>query len=138
MKIIDYDIIYLSYDEPNAEKNYADHPLLLPNQFAMVSQPTDEQDVVTLFHGLLRHTYLEGYKILTTSSIDTYDCLFCTDFQMKQVHGEKNFLGVKQVMTEKSEISLQKPSVLEFKYNLNGLMQDFKSQEKVEDEIKEE
>jgi len=23
-KIIDYDIIYLSYDEPNAEKNYAD------------------------------------------------------------------------------------------------------------------
>ena len=24
MKIIDYDIIYLSYDEPNAEKNYAD------------------------------------------------------------------------------------------------------------------
>ena len=24
MRIIDYDIIYLSYDEPNAEKNYAD------------------------------------------------------------------------------------------------------------------
>jgi hypothetical protein len=24
MKIIDYDIVYLSYDEPNAEKNYAD------------------------------------------------------------------------------------------------------------------
>ena len=24
MKVIDYDIIYLSYDEPNAEKNYAD------------------------------------------------------------------------------------------------------------------
>ena len=24
MKIIDYDIIYLSFDEPNAEKNYAD------------------------------------------------------------------------------------------------------------------
>ena len=24
MKIIDYDIIYLSYDEPNAEKNYND------------------------------------------------------------------------------------------------------------------
>ena len=24
MKIINYDIIYLSYDEPNAEKNYAD------------------------------------------------------------------------------------------------------------------
>ena len=24
VKIIDYDIIYLSYDEPNAEKNYAD------------------------------------------------------------------------------------------------------------------
>jgi len=23
-KILDYDIIYLSYDEPNAEKNYAD------------------------------------------------------------------------------------------------------------------
>ena len=23
-KVIDYDIIYLSYDEPNAEKNYAD------------------------------------------------------------------------------------------------------------------
>jgi len=24
IKILDYDIIYLSYDEPNAEKNYAD------------------------------------------------------------------------------------------------------------------
>ena len=24
VKILDYDIIYLSYDEPNAEKNYAD------------------------------------------------------------------------------------------------------------------
>ena len=23
-KVVDYDIIYLSYDEPNAEKNYAD------------------------------------------------------------------------------------------------------------------
>ena len=23
-RILDYDIIYLSYDEPNAEKNYAD------------------------------------------------------------------------------------------------------------------
>ena len=23
-KVIDYDIVYLSYDEPNAEKNYAD------------------------------------------------------------------------------------------------------------------
>ena len=23
-KVLDYDIIYLSYDEPNAEKNYAD------------------------------------------------------------------------------------------------------------------
>ena len=23
-RVIDYDIIYLSYDEPNAEKNYAD------------------------------------------------------------------------------------------------------------------
>ena len=125
----------LHQDFKKAEKNYADHPLLLPNQFAMVSQPTDEQDVVTLFHGLLRPTYLEGYKILTTSSIDTYDCLFCTDFQMKQVYGENNLLGVKQVMTEKPEISGQKPSVLEFKYNLNGLMQDFKSHEKVEDEI---
>ncbi len=24
IKVVDYDIIYLSYDEPNAEKNYAD------------------------------------------------------------------------------------------------------------------
>ena len=23
-RVIDYDIVYLSYDEPNAEKNYAD------------------------------------------------------------------------------------------------------------------
>ncbi len=23
-KVLDYDVIYLSYDEPNAEKNYAD------------------------------------------------------------------------------------------------------------------
>ena len=29
-KPIDYDIIYLSYDEPNAEKNYADLCKIVP------------------------------------------------------------------------------------------------------------
>ena len=28
-RVIDHDIIYLSYDEPNAEKNYADLALLV-------------------------------------------------------------------------------------------------------------
>ena len=128
--------VNLFSSQQKALQNFSDNPLNLPKQFAMIAEPSDEQDVVALFHEMLRKDYIEGYLILTTSQIDIYDCLFRTDFKTSHVFDKnKNPLGVASGQTNFPNPHATPPRVMEFKYSLNGIIEDIRNREKDPQEI---
>ena len=123
----------------------ADHPLAIknPNFFAPMKEisitavPLSEQDVVVLFNQLIAGGVIRGMKLMATSSHQQYDGIY--RFMVKEplqnhlFDKEANPLGV-QTMQHTSEFS-SKPYVLEYKQNVDALIQEFESQEKQESDI---
>jgi hypothetical protein len=123
----------------------ADHPLAInnPNFFAPMKEisitavPLSEQGVVVLFNQLIAGGVIRGMKLMATSSHQQYDGIY--RFMVKEplqnhlFDKEANPLGV-QTMQHTSEFS-SKSNVLEYKQNVDALIQEFESQEKQESDI---
>lgn len=101
---------------------------------SITSKPTREQDVIALFHELIAGGVIRGVSILSTNERFTYDGLFKVSFDLKSeiyAYGsETNPLGVPLATAKALEGKITDPRVLEYKFSLDGLVEDFDEQNK--------
>jgi hypothetical protein len=127
------------------ENHEANHPLKIanPNFFAPLNEisitatPVSEQDVIVLFNQLIAGGVVRGLRLLATSSHQQYDGIF-RFFVNEPLNNHlfdkaTNPLGVQELKHDKAFTS--KPYVLEYKHNLDALIQEFENDEKSESHI---
>lgn len=131
--------IMLSKWKDEMEKHQKDSPLVInnPNFFnpvnevEVLSTPTREQDVIALFNQLLAGGVIRGIRIMSTNERSTYDGLFRMIMKKDGNHiydAQINPLGVtsdvlENLLEDEDEI-ITEPEVLEYKYSLDGLVED--------------
>lgn len=96
---------------------------------AFLSQPQCEQDVVALLHELIGMGVIRGYGIYATSEHARYDSLMLTEYpeQSYAFHVSDNPLGVALPQVANGPSGAM---ILEYKYDLDGLISDFDREEK--------
>jgi hypothetical protein len=126
------------------EKHEEENPLAIsnPNFFAPIyeisisAKPQSEQDVIVLFSQLIAGGVIRGINLLATNQVKQYDGLF--RFVMKEpqenffYEKEKNPLGV---IDSNNQLFRSQPKILEYKYNLDALFQEFESEVKSDREV---
>ncbi|WP_095143446.1 ATP-binding protein [Pseudomonas sp. Irchel s3b6] len=110
------------------------HFFLPVERVSITSNPTREQDVIALFHQLIAGGVIRGLRIMSTNERFTYDGLFkiCLDLK-KELYiydEESNPLGIPEETAEVLFGITTDPKVLEYKFSLDGLIEDFDSNEK--------
>lgn len=112
------------------EENPLGVPAEMESSVSFLSPPQVEQDVIGLFHQLLAGGLLRGYEILATSAHERYDGLFRVNYSDTTFGFDlaSRPLGVNARDDDTSKP--QQPSVLEYKYELSGLVRDFEKEEK--------
>ncbi|MBK8611857.1 MAG: hypothetical protein IPL84_18485 [Chitinophagaceae bacterium] len=114
-----------------------DNPLELVNEnfflplqrISITSKPTREQDVIALFNQLIAGGVIRGIRIMSTNERLTYDGLYRIIIEEPKDHHlydeEDNPLGIdKSVLNGFSLPFIFEPKVLEYKYSLDGLIED--------------
>lgn len=97
---------------------------------ALLSEPREEQDVIALYHELVGSGVITGLRFFGSTFNDRYDGLFEIDYPddiRLRFEKEKCPLGIGTVvqLPYRSE-----PKVLEYKFDLDGLVEDFQKEEK--------
>lgn len=107
------------------------------NEISVTSEPRSEQDVIVLFNQLVAGGVIRGIKLLSTSQYNQYDGIY--KFHIKEPISNHNFekyknpLGVSNLSFTEEVTS--KPKVLEYKFNIDGLISEFENGEKSEKDI---
>ena len=114
--------------------------LFLPTeQLPIRPLPLVEQDVVAMFNQMLSSGVVRGIQILSSSQYKQYDGLFRFVFDEpveKYRRAPENPLGIDESHLVKVVPPLRMPvRVLEYKYNLDDLIEEFQTEEKRADEI---
>ncbi|WP_035054503.1 ATP-binding protein [Andreprevotia chitinilytica] len=108
--------------------------LFLPTEELPIrSEPLVEQDVVALFNQMLSAGVIRGIQLISSSQYNQYDGLYRVNMQApyeKYVYGSENPLGIEAEMFASEGSFVTKVKVLEYKYNLNGLIEELQSGEK--------
>lgn len=102
------------------------------NEISITSEPQSEQDVIVLFNQLVAGGVIRGIKLLSTSQIKQYDGIYKYEIQDISLHlfdKIKNPLGIEDGRYNNLPL-ITKPKVLEYKYNIDALIREFKSDEK--------
>ena len=107
------------------------------NEISITSEPQSEQDVIVLFNQLIAGGVIRGLKLLATSQVKQYDGVYKyvvkEPFSNHEYEKIYNPLGVERSHFFKEHVSA--PKVLEYKYNLDALIQEFETEYKNEKDI---
>jgi hypothetical protein len=123
------------------EQHETNNPLILTNEnfflpqkhIGITSIPTREQDVIALFNQLLAGGVVRGVKVMSTNERSTYDGLvrvvFTEPYEDHIYDEEKNPLGISSEVAEHMQSEgvaplSSSPMVLEYKFSLDGLIED--------------
>jgi hypothetical protein len=116
---------------------FANENFFLPTKrVSITSEPTREQDVIALFNQLLAGGVIRGVKIMSTNERFTYDGLYHViidqPFKNHLYNRIENPLGVLadvlgELCEEYPEGLCSEPKVLEYKFSLDGLIEDIES-----------
>ena len=129
----------------NQEEFEKSHPLKITNknffkpvnEISISSEPQVEQDAIVLFNQLLAGGVIRGINLLSTSQYNQYDGLFKFIINPPEenhlFNKILNPLGVQNLSLRFGTTT--QPKVLEYKYNLNGLVSEFENGEKQEKEV---
>lgn len=127
------------------EKHEDENPLLLtsdkfflPTKKISVScVPKSEQDVIVLFNQLIAGGVIRGIRLLATSQVSQYDGVFryVAEEPLDNLfyNEDCNPLGVFEEGLVKAYTT--QPKVLEYKFNLDGLIREFESNYKHENDV---
>ena len=108
-------------------------PLMKPS---ITASPLNEQDVISLFNQLLAGGVIRGVRLMATSQHNKYDSVFRfyleKPFENYVFDKDKNPLGLKS-----SEVTeyISKPSILEYKYSFDALIEEMEKEIKNERDI---
>jgi hypothetical protein len=112
----------------------SEHFFLPIERVSITSTPTREQDVIALFHQLIAGGVVRGINVMSTNERFTYDGLFKIAFDLETrlytYDAETNPLGVPHDTAAVLHGRVTEPRVLEYKFCLDGLVEDFDSQDK--------
>mgnify|MGYP003583282124 FL=1 len=110
------------------------HIFLPTERVSITSTPTREQDVIALFHQLIAGGVVRGLVMMSTNERFTYDGLFKIAFDLEPAlytyDSEKNPLGVPEATASGLSGKVTTPKILEYKFSLDGLIEDFESHDK--------
>ena len=127
-----------SHEQKNPLTIKSQHFFLPTNQVSMTSVPTREQDVIALFNQLLAGGVIRGVKVMSTNERFTYDGLYRVSFEGDAAnhiyHEQNNPLGVLKLEEELSGY-VSKPKVLEYKFSLDGLIENLEDGSKNTNDI---
>ncbi|MCK4625245.1 MAG: ATP-binding protein [Phycisphaerae bacterium] len=124
--------------EEEAPLEISNNNFFLPTrEISITAVPCSEQDVIVLFNQLIAGGVIRGIKLLATSQHEKYDSIF-RYYVSEQLANhvfdkERNPLGVQEL--RHNEPYRSKPYVLEYKYNLDALIQEFETEEKHEEDV---
>jgi Histidine kinase-, DNA gyrase B-, and HSP90-like ATPase len=128
-----------TYNWLEAKKKYrSENPLEFAHHslhLAYSCEPSSEQDLVAVFHELVGMGVIQGVRFLCTSEQDRYDGCYVAHYTSSEVHAfslAKRPLGVNSKLITSRE---SRPFVLEYKYDLDGLIADFEKEVKHPNEI---
>lgn len=113
--------------------NINNENFFLPSKTISISSlPTREQDAIALFNQLLAGGVIRGLKVMSTNERLTYDGLIRVVIDPPQEHHlydeEKNPLGVEDSIIEEFDLPfISAPRILEYKYSLDGLIEDIEN-----------
>lgn len=104
------------------------------DRVSITSAPTREQDVIALFNQLIAGGVIRGLNMMSTNERFTYDGLFRVAFDLDQsvyvFDAESNPLGVSADAAKALSGKVTEPQILEYKFSLDGLVEDFDTQDK--------
>ncbi|RKR67859.1 histidine kinase/DNA gyrase B/HSP90-like ATPase [Acidovorax sp. 94] len=124
----------LSHELQQPLKLQSKHFFLPVERVSITSVPTREQDVIALFHQLIAGGVIRGLNMMSTNERFTYDGLFKIAFDLSPqlyIYDEgKNPLGVPKETANALSGKVTTPRILEYKFSLDGLVEDFDSQDK--------
>ena len=110
------------------------HFFLPTERISITSEPTKKQDAIALFHQLIAGGVICGIYVMSTNERFTYDGLFRITFDLKQelyiYDSEKNPLGVPLQTAKALQGKVTDPRVIEYKFCLDGLIEDLENQDK--------
>ncbi|WP_181303275.1 ATP-binding protein [Rhodanobacter sp. PCA2] len=110
------------------------HFFLPVERISITSKPTREQDVIALFNQLIAGGIIRGVRVMSTNERATYDGLFKVSFDLaveKYVYEVKaNPLGLDGATAAALSGIISQPKILEYKFSLDGLVEDADSGEK--------
>ena len=127
------------------EEHEKKHPLritrkdvFLPTKEASItSEPTSEQDVISLFNQLLAGGVIRGIRLMATSMHHQYDgvcrLILKKPFENHVYEKNTNPLGILETNIKQEYISA--PMILEYKYSFNGLIEEIEKGDKNEREV---
>ena len=104
-------------------------------RLAYACRPCSEQDVIAIFHELVGLGLIKGVRFLCTTERDQYDGCFVGHYDTASVHSfdaSTRPLGVNAKLISPRET---KPLVLEYKFDLDGLISDFAKEVKFANQI---
>ena len=106
-------------------------------EISISSEPQSEQDVIVLFNQLLAGGVIRGIKLLSTSQVKQYDGIYKYSvkepFSNHEFDKDVNPLGVEQLSFKTEHVS--PPKILEYKYSVDALMQEFEIGDKIAKDI---
>lgn len=126
------------------EKN---HPLSITGaglfqpteKLPILSEPVVEQDVVSLFNQMLSCGLIRGIHIISSSQYEQYDGLFRVIWEPpfdRYIIGPMNPLGmIESSFVARDGVIKLPPKILEYKYGLDGLIEEFQNETKRPGEI---
>ncbi|MFF2245893.1 hypothetical protein ACFVTM_17130 [Arthrobacter sp. NPDC058130] len=134
MKIDEWKKEMLAHEVKDPLSLSSEHFFRPTERVSITSVPTREQDVIALFHQLIAGGVIRGMRIMSTNERFTYDGLFKIVFDLAPeiyvYDPVTNPLGVPKETAEFFAGKTLAPNILEYKYSLDGLIEDFDNQDK--------
>jgi hypothetical protein len=125
----------MTIHETNAPLRLTSSHFFKPTErVSITSTPTREQDVIALFHQLVAGGVIRGINAMSTNERFTYDGLFRVAFDLDEAlytfDGASNPLGVDPEVAKGLKGKITDPMILEYKFSLDGLVEDLDTQDK--------
>jgi hypothetical protein len=120
------------------EKHEQEHALIIKGkglfmpteELPIRSEPLVEQDVVALFNQMLSSGVIRGIQLIASSQYNQYDGLYRVRMDPpfeKFQRSNENPLGIDENFFTKNDSYVTKIKILEYKYNLDGLIEELQS-----------
>lgn len=134
LKIGEWKKEMLKHEEDSPLNLNSEHFFKPTERVSITSSPTREQDVIALFNQLVAGGVVRGISVMSTNERFTYDGLFKVTFDLPAdlyvYDVGTNPLGVASEVANALQGKITDPRILEYKFSLDGLVEDFDSHDK--------